>query len=116
MKSNIKGFFKASRSKEELSIEKEKMDPSFIRVADIIQFTVTVQHFKFMFDRFESRHICNNPENTIILDDEDIAYFKNKYKDQLQKELDEEIYNLKKQYEICSINLNLEENADKEDL
>lgn len=99
-RNNVKGFFKALKSKEELSIEQEKMDPSAIRVADIIQFTVTVQHFKFMFDRFEDRHICDNPENTIILDDEDIAYFKNKYKDSLQKELDEEIDNLKKQYEV----------------
>ena len=100
MKSNIKGFFKAIRSKENLSIERGEMDLSSIRTADIIQFTVAVQHFKFMFDRFEDRHICNNSEHTIILDDEDIAYFKNKYKDSLQKELDEEIDNLKKQYEV----------------
>ena len=100
MKSNIKGFFKAIRSKENLSIERGKMDLSSIRTADIIQFTVAVQHFKFMFDRFEDRHICNNSEHTIILDDEDIAYFKNKYKDSLQKELAEEIDNLKKQYEV----------------
>ena len=99
-RNNVRGFFKALKSKEELSIEQEKMDPSVIRIADMIQFTVTVRHFKFMFDRFESRHICNNPESTIILDDEDIAYFKNKYKDSLQKELDEEIDNLKKQYEV----------------
>ena len=95
-RNNVRGFFKALKSKEELSIKQEKMDPSVIRIADMIQFTVTVRHFKFMFDRFES----NNPESTIILDDEDIAYFKNKYKDSLQKELDEEINNLKKQYEV----------------
>ena len=100
MKSNIKGFFKAIRSKENLSIERGKMDLSSIRTADIIQFTVAVQHFKFMFDRFEDRHICNNSEHTIILEDEYIAYFKNKYKDSLQKELAEEIDNLKKQYEV----------------
>lgn len=99
-RNNVRGFFKALKSKEELSIKQEKMDPSVIRIADMIQFTVTVRHFKFMFDRFESRHICNNPESTIILDDEDIAYFKNKYKDSLQKELNEEIDNLKKQYEV----------------
>ena len=100
-KSNIKGFFKALKLKEVFKGGERKIKSnSSVDKEDRIQIVVTVQHFKYLWDKFDSRHICNNPENTIILDDEDIAYFKNKYKDSLQKELDEEIDNLKKQYEV----------------
>jgi len=100
-KSNIKGFFKALKLKEVFKEGERKIKSnSSVDKEDRIQIVVTVQHFKYLWDKFDSRHICNNPENTIILDDEDIAYFKNKYKDSLQKELDEEIDNLKKQYEV----------------
>ena len=100
-KSNIKGFFKALKLREGFKEGERKIKSnSSVDKEDIIQIVVTVQHLKYLWDKFDSRHICNNPENTIILDDEDIAYFKNKYKDSLQKELDEEIDNLKKQYEV----------------
>ena len=83
-----------------MDVQREKVDCSSVQIDNKIQFVITVQHFKFLFDIFNIRPVCNNPENTIILDDEDIAYFKNKYKDLLQQELEEEITNLKKQYEL----------------
>ena len=100
-KNNVKGFFKALKLKEGFEEASRKIKTNFtVDKEDKIQIVITVQHFKYLWDKFDSKHICNNPENTIILDDEDIAYFKNKYKDSLQKELDEEIDNLKKQYEV----------------